>query len=298
ATVMLASLCMHPRPEVLSSDAAQEKVCACEPFDQAIINKMLEYDNTHPNGNTNEEQPEQTVCALHEALQISEASGQIDPQLLNNLGLLQHMDSHLNMAQSMYKAALMKAASISGSSGEAISTSILYNLTRLYEDKEDLVMAKEAYDKLLMHHPEYMDVNDAHEILKHALMAHTSNLNLCAYYTLFLIQNNQLKVAKDFVHTTLKDHECSDVYSLCAAALIMYNQSCKSRDSNPKALEEHKCSFQCVVETYQKTLQFDPLHCGCTGSCDCDCRGRFGCSQWCHCGIDNGGNSATDQKCL
>ncbi|KAI6106575.1 hypothetical protein EDD16DRAFT_1740946 [Pisolithus croceorrhizus] len=295
ATVMLASLCMHPRPEVLSSDAAQEKVCARELFDQAIINKMLEHNNTHPNGNTNistcaaavtaddlemhldiahlwqEEQPEQTVHAFHKALQISEASGQIDPWLLNNLVPLQHMDSHLDMAQSMYKAVLTKATSIGGSSGEAISTLILYNLARLFKDKEDLVMAKEAYDKLLTHHPEYVDariqqarmlanlnqVNDAHEILKHALMAHTSNLNLCAYYTSFLIQNNQLKVTKDFVHTTLKDHEHSDVYSLCAAALIMYKQSCESRDSNPKALEECKHSFQhagLVIATAEDAL--------------------------------------------
>ncbi|KAI5981572.1 hypothetical protein EDD15DRAFT_2109696, partial [Pisolithus albus] len=207
-----------------------------------------------------------TAHALREALWISEASGQIDPRLLNNLGALQHMDCHLDTAQSMCEAALTKAASISGSSGEAMSTSILYNLARLYEDKEDLVMAKEAYDKLLTRHPEYAhmlanlnQVNDAHEILKHALTAHTSNLNLRAYYTSFLIQNNQLKVAKDFVYATLKDYERSDVYSLCAAALIMYNQSRKNRDPNPKALEERKCGFQRAVETYQKALQFDPL---------------------------------------
>ncbi|KIK26906.1 hypothetical protein PISMIDRAFT_8680 [Pisolithus microcarpus 441] len=177
------------------------------------------------------------------------------------------------MAWSMYEAVLTKAASIGGSSGEAMSTSILYNLARLYEDKEDLVMAKEAYDKLLTHRPEYIDarirqahmlanlnqVDNAHEILKHTLTAHTSNLNLRAYYTSSLIQNNQLKVTKDFVYATLKDYEHSDVYLLCAATLIMYNQSCKSRDPNSKALEECKCSFQCVVETYQKALQFDPL---------------------------------------
>ncbi|KIK13569.1 hypothetical protein PISMIDRAFT_17894 [Pisolithus microcarpus 441] len=220
-----------------------------------------------------EEQPERTAHALCETLRISEASGQIGPLLLNNLGTLQHMDSHLDMARSMYEAALMKAASIGGSSGEAMSTLILYNLARLYEDKEDLVMAKEAYDKLLTHRPEYVDarirqahmlanlnqVDDAHEILKHALTAHTSNLNLRAYYTSSLIQNNQLKVAKDFVYATLKDYERSDVYSLCAAALIMYNQSRKSRDPNSKALEERKRGFQRAVETYQKALQFDPL---------------------------------------
>ncbi|KAI6121861.1 hypothetical protein F5141DRAFT_1092907 [Pisolithus sp. B1] len=295
ATVMLASLRAHPRPGVSSSDAAQEKIRARELFDRAT--KMLELEDTRASGNVNvstraaaataddlemhlevarlwqEEQPERTARALREALRISEASGQIDPRLLNNLGALQHMDSHLDMAQSTYEVALTKAAGIGGSSGEAMSTSILYNLARLYEDKEDLVMAKEAYDKLLARHPEYVDarirqahmlanlnqVNDAHEILKHALTTHTSNLNLRAYYTSFLIHNNQLKVAKDFVYATLKDYERSDVYSLCAAALIMYNQSRESRDPNPKALEERKRGFQRAVETYQKALQFDPL---------------------------------------
>ncbi|KAI6106558.1 hypothetical protein EDD16DRAFT_1713360 [Pisolithus croceorrhizus] len=51
ATVMLASLCVHPRPGVSSSDAAQEKVHACELFDCAT--KVLEHEDTHPNGNAN-----------------------------------------------------------------------------------------------------------------------------------------------------------------------------------------------------------------------------------------------------
>ncbi|KAI6017116.1 hypothetical protein EDC04DRAFT_2608077 [Pisolithus marmoratus] len=130
----------------------------------------------------------------------------------------------------MYEVALTKATSISGDSREAMSTSILYNLARVYEDKENLDMAKEAYDKLLTHHPEYIDgwllnpydmarvqqahmlanvnqVNEVHEILKNALTMQTSNLNLHAYYTLFFTQNNQLKVAKDFNYATLKDYE-------------------------------------------------------------------------------------------
>ncbi|KAI5986489.1 hypothetical protein EDD15DRAFT_2373199 [Pisolithus albus] len=233
ATVMLTSLCAHPRTEVSSSNAAQEKVRA--PAATADDLEMhLEVARLWQ-----EEQPEQTVRALREVLRISEASGQIDLRLLNNL----------------------------------VSVAAPERQCRLHEDKEDLVMAKEAYDKLLTCHPEYVDarigqahmlanlnqVNDAHEILKHALTAHTSNLNLCAYYTSFLIQNNQLKVAKDFVYATLKDYERSDVHSLCAAALTMYNQSHENREPNPKALEERKHGFQRAVETYQKALQFDPL---------------------------------------
>lgn len=101
--------------------------------------------------------------------------------------------------------------------------------------------------------------NEAHELLKQALATQTTNLNLRAFYTSFLIQNNSHKPAKDFVFATLKDHDKHDVYSLCAAAWIMYHQSRENRDPNPKAMEERKRSFQRAAEAYHKALQLDPL---------------------------------------
>ncbi|KAI6107525.1 hypothetical protein EV401DRAFT_1891997 [Pisolithus croceorrhizus] len=113
ATVMLASLCVHPRPGVSSSDAAQEKVHACELFDCAT--KVLEHEDTHPNGNANvstraaaataddlemhlevarlwqEEQPEQTARALHEAFRISEAMDPVLDYLRTNQGGMPHL---------------------------------------------------------------------------------------------------------------------------------------------------------------------------------------------------------------
>lgn len=180
ATVMLASLRAHPRPGVSNADAAQEKVRARELFDRA--SKLLEHDDLRPNGNSHpplsrsaaaimddlemhveiarlwqDENIDRTARALREALRISEASGQVEPRLLNNLGALQHMENDIETARTMYEVALTKAASIGGDSGETMSTSILYNLARVYEDRGDLVIAKEAYDKLLARHPEYVD---------------------------------------------------------------------------------------------------------------------------------------------
>ncbi|KAG6336638.1 hypothetical protein ID866_2445 [Astraeus odoratus] len=292
ATVMLAALRAHPRPGMSTADADQEKARARELFDRAI--KMLEHDDLRSNGSCissraasttmddldmqveiarlwQEESTERTLRALREALRISEINGEVDPRLLNNLGALQHMEGNLETAQTMYETALTKAPSIGGDSGEAMSTSILYNLARVYEDNGDLVMAKEAYDKLLARHPEYVDAkirqahmlanlnlaNEAHELLKQALATHSSNLNLRAYYTAFLIQNNLSKFAKDFVFATLKDHDRHDVYSLCAAAWILYNQSRENRD--PKGLEERRRGFQRAVEAYHKALQLDSL---------------------------------------
>ncbi|KAG6912992.1 hypothetical protein DXG01_010536 [Tephrocybe rancida] len=77
--------------------------------------------------------------ALKEASRISEATGHIDSCLLNNL------------------AALITASSLGMDQGEAVSTTILYNLARVYEDQGEELLAKDAYDKLVSRHPEYVD---------------------------------------------------------------------------------------------------------------------------------------------
>jgi RNA polymerase-associated protein CTR9 len=100
--------------------------------------------------------------------------------------------------------------------------------------------------------------NEAHDLLKQSLASQSNNLNLRAFYTYFLIQHNQPKLAKDIVFATLKDHDKYDVYSLCASGWIMYHQSRESREITPKALEERKRNFQRSAEFYEKALQLDP----------------------------------------
>ena len=104
-----------------------------------------------------EENPDRTIRALPEALRISQASEQVDPRLLNNLSVLQHLEGNLDEARTMYGDALTKAASLSADTGEAMSTSILYNLVRVYEDRSDVVMAQEAYDKVVARHSDYVN---------------------------------------------------------------------------------------------------------------------------------------------
>lgn len=294
-----------------SADVAQEKLKARELFDR--VTKTIELDDARANGHANassrtssvlnddmemhveiarlwqEDNVERTTKAFRDASRVSAGSGQVDPRLLNNLGALQHMEGNLDEARTTYEDALTKAATLSAEDGEAMSTSILYNLAKVYEDSGDHAVAKEAYDKLLSRHPEYVDgrsfydslentplttqiakirqaqmlvnigqPNEAHELLKQALATQNTNLNLRAFYTSFLLQHN-VKVAKDFVFATLKDHERHDVYSLCAAGWILYTQSRDNRDPNPKMIEERKRNFQRAVEAYHKALQLDPL---------------------------------------
>ena len=98
--------------------------------------------------------------ALREAIRASQELGKPDPRLVNNLAVLGHLEGHFNDARVLYEAALTDAAGAGTSIGidsDGVSTTILYNLARVYEDQGDIEMAREAYEKLLTRHPEYVD---------------------------------------------------------------------------------------------------------------------------------------------
>jgi RNA polymerase-associated protein CTR9 len=186
---MLASLRAHPRPGISSADAAQEKAKARELYDK--VYKMLGLsDITKSNGSLNgsgvslnrsqrkiaddldmhaeiarlwqTESLDRTGRALREALRRNEGQHThkgvgVDPRLLNNLGVLSHLDGARVEARTMYEQAVTSASTLEGQFGEGMATSVLYNLARCYEDQGELGMATEAYKKLLARHPEYVD---------------------------------------------------------------------------------------------------------------------------------------------
>ncbi len=100
--------------------------------------------------------------------------------------------------------------------------------------------------------------SEAHDLLKQALAANGSDLNVRAFYTYFLIQSGLSKPAKDFVFSTLKDHDKHDIYSLCAAGFIMYTQARESRDASAKGVDERRRGFQRSTEFFEKALLLDP----------------------------------------
>ncbi|KNZ74931.1 Tetratricopeptide repeat protein 1 [Termitomyces sp. J132] len=293
ATVMLASLRAHPRPGVSSSDVAQERAKARDLFDRVI--KGFELEETRANGQSASKSPrlivddmemhleiarlwqgesmERMGKALREAFRINETTGQIDSRLLNNLAALQHIEGHFPEARALHEKALTIALGLTTDQGEAMSTTILYNLARVYEEQGEETLAKDAYEKLVTRHPEYVDAkirqaqmladlnrhNEAHELLKQCLVSQNNNLNLRAFYTYFLIQTNLPKPAKEFVFATLKDHDKHDVFSLCAAGWLQYHQARESRDASPKGIEERRQGFRRTAEFYEKALHLDPL---------------------------------------
>ena len=80
-----------------------------------------------------------------------------EPRLLNNLTVLKHLEGDVGGARGLYETALTTATGLGAEEGEGVATTILYNLAITYEDQHETGIAKEAYDKLLYRHPEYVD---------------------------------------------------------------------------------------------------------------------------------------------
>jgi len=173
AMIMLASLRAHPRQGVSSADAATEKLRSRDLYERVVkeiqlsesdekahqlrtvrslgddIDMWVELAQLWENDNL-----EKTVRAVKEALRISRTKGgEEDPRLLNNLAALRHLEGNAAEARVLYEDALTSAAR----GDEELSTTMLYNLARCYEDLGETGKAQEAYDKLLARHPEYVD---------------------------------------------------------------------------------------------------------------------------------------------
>ncbi|KAJ3053421.1 protein required for normal CLN1 and CLN2 G1 cyclin expression [Rhizophlyctis rosea] len=73
-------------------------------------------------------------------------------------GALQHGDSQLRKALHWYEEAL-KAAEIVDDAGkkDALRTTVLYNIARVYEDLGDLAKAEEYHERVLQKHPSYLE---------------------------------------------------------------------------------------------------------------------------------------------
>ncbi|TFK25227.1 RNA polymerase II-associated protein [Coprinopsis marcescibilis] len=291
ATVMLASLRACPREGVIAYDLAQEQARARDLFDRAL--KGIEIDGARSgpskaSRNITEdlemhleiarlwqgENIERVGKAYEEAMRISEASGDIDPRLINNISALKHLDGRFSEARALYETALMKTATLQSTDTESMSTSMLYNLARVYEDEGETTLAKSAYDKLLSRHPEYIDakirlahmllqlnrITEAHDLLKQALTSQPTNHNLRAFYSYFLMETirvNDHRPLKDFVHATAQ-MEKHDVYALCLVGWVHYFQAREHRDVTQKGIDERKKLFMRGIEFYEKALSVDP----------------------------------------
>jgi len=217
--------------------------------------------------------------AYRQSLTVREDLGNpIPAMLLNNIGVLEWKNGHLAEAQEKIESALASAASaVVGDEtereiNERTAVCMLFNLGVICEQAKDTVKAKDIYERILARHPEYVDAkarlalmylaeknfDKTNALLKEALTSQTGNSELRALYTYFLIESNQIKQARDFTVATLKDHDKSDVYALCASGALLYTQARENKAIGPEASLDRASKFFRSTEFFEKALQLDP----------------------------------------
>lgn len=177
ASIMLASLRTNPRPGVSSAEIALDKKRSREIFESIV--RIIDSNEAQANEGKfqrsirnladdkdmwieiarlwQQENSEKAERALKESLRIVESAQQTEPRIVNNLAVLRHLEGDFELARTMYEECLASLAASSDEQMEEVSTTILYNLARVYEAQENNDLAKEAYSKLLARHPEYID---------------------------------------------------------------------------------------------------------------------------------------------
>ena len=181
---MLASLRASHRPALTDKEYATDKEKAREAFERVKkeVTHLLGINgnaNSGPKLNTHRtsliedvemhlelgrlwqsDSVEKAILAYEQAvilLKKRKGASSPDPRIVNNIAALHHIDG--KVARGLYEEALAEPAA-SGTDDDAsgaATTTILYNLARVYEDAGESTVAKEAYDKLLTRHPEYID---------------------------------------------------------------------------------------------------------------------------------------------
>ncbi|KAH9448500.1 hypothetical protein Pst134EA_027811 [Puccinia striiformis f. sp. tritici] len=217
--------------------------------------------------------------AYRQSLTVREDLGKSIPaMLLNNIGVLEWKNGNLNEAQERIESALAATASaVVGDEtereiNERTAVCMLFNLGVICEQANDKEKAKDIYERILARHPEYVDAkarlalmylseknfDKTNALLKEALTSQTGNGELRALYTYFLIESNQVKQARDFTVATLKDHDKSDVYALCASGALLYTQARENKAIGPEASLDRASKFFRSTEFFEKALQLDP----------------------------------------
>lgn len=108
------------------------------------------------------------------------------------------------------------------------------------------------------------EMDKAHNIIKEALSSQQWNTEIRALYTYFLYKSGSArqKLCVDFTIETLKSFKAGmrhDVYSLCAAGSVYFNQAREMRDPSKAAVHDRAQRYFRASEYFEKALKFDPL---------------------------------------
>ncbi|KWU41627.1 TPR-like protein [Rhodotorula sp. JG-1b] len=158
---------------------------------------------------------------------------------------------------------------------DAVMTATSFNLAACYEALGEVDKAKNGYELLLGQHKEFVEAkarlallgiksrrreqwDESHELIKQALTSQPSNAELRALYTYFLVETGQLKLAREFAKSTLKELSRHDVYALCASGALYYVDARENKNPSKEAQKDRTAKYTRSAEYFDKALQISP----------------------------------------
>lgn len=100
--------------------------------------------------------------------------------------------------------------------------------------------------------------DQSHDLIKQALTSQPQNAELRALYTYFLVETGQLKLAREFARSTLKEISRHDVYALCASGALNYVDARENKNPAKEAQRDRSAKFTRSAEFFDKALQVSP----------------------------------------
>ncbi|KAL4985640.1 hypothetical protein BDW68DRAFT_189472 [Aspergillus falconensis] len=206
----------------------------------------------------------------------------LPPQLLNNMGCFLYQSAQLNMARTMFQAALDSCARSQEKESEidtdSLVTTISYNLGRTYEASDMPNEAKKVYEGLLERHSDYTEASARLTYLalrrsptdegpkKMAKLYETdsTNLEVRALFGWYLSKSKKraANIAEDHEQRhhkhTLQYFDKHDRYALTGMGNVHLLFARDMRRDTDQEKEKRRKMYERAVEFFDKALQLDP----------------------------------------
>ncbi|KAK9452877.1 hypothetical protein V1511DRAFT_490320 [Dipodascopsis uninucleata] len=245
-----------------------------------------------------DENPTQAIAELEAAIELQKRLGDgpesVQPELMNNMGVLNYHRERFDDARRLFQNALTKLANIGEGTEyyekentESMIITVTYNLGRLEEQVGNIEEAKKLYSGIEERMPGYVDAKirlcyiallesedresevtpeQAVGKMQQLIETEAGNLEVRALHGWYLRQHQRRRPPpksindniehKHYKHT-LQYFDKHDVYSLTAMGNIYLSAAREMRPTNEQDNERRRRTYEKAVEFFDKSLQLD-----------------------------------------
>ncbi|KAF8430352.1 hypothetical protein EV426DRAFT_556702 [Tirmania nivea] len=207
----------------------------------------------------------------------------LQPQLLNNIAVLQYHQGNHDVARELYQTALTTCASLAQKNAEGVDTDALvttlsYNLARLEEAAGNTEEAMKLYEGLLARHEHYVDANmrltyiylrksppdEGIKRIQKLMQTDGTNLEVRALYGWYLSRQKKkfpINISEDqemrHHKHSLQHYDKHDRYALTAMGNLYLIVAREMKRDTESDREKRRKMYEKAVEFFDKALLLD-----------------------------------------